>query len=106
MKRQRITTLFRKIGELHEEKNSNRTRINHTYLKTIKDIHKRNENRLEESKIVENQLNKEFNEYTEFHKNDLIYIRQNFHRIQEQLNNKINEVDQNYKKLFQTTEKS
>jgi hypothetical protein len=94
-----------KIGELHEEKNSNRTRINHTYLKTNKDIHKRNENRLEESKIVENQLNKEFNEYTEFHKNDLIYIRQNFHRIQEQLNNKINEVDQNYKKLFQTTEK-
>lgn len=94
-----------RIGKLHEEKTSNRNRINHTYIETIKDIHKRNENRLEESKIVENELTKEFNEYFEFHKNDLIYIRQNFHRIQEQLNTKINEVDQSYRKLFQTTDK-
>ncbi len=94
-----------RIGKLHEEKASNRNRINHTYIETIKDIHKRNENRLEKSKLVEEKLNKEFNEYTEFHKNDRIYIRQNFHRIQEQLNNKINDVDQNYRKLFQTTEK-
>ncbi len=93
-----------KISKLHDEKTSNRNRINHTYIETIKDIHKRNENRLEESKIVENELTKEFNDYFEFHKNDLIYIRQNFHRIQEQLNTKINEVDQNYRKLFQTTD--
>lgn len=98
-------TYLNKISKLHEEKTANRNRINHTYIETIKDIHKRNEGRLDESKIVENELTKEFNEYTEFHKNDLIYIRQNFHRIQEQLNTKINEVDQNYRKLFQNTDR-
>lgn len=94
-----------KLSRLHEQQYSNLYRINHTYHDALKDIHRRNKERLEDSALNIKELKHQYEQYFEFHKNDLVYIRQNFHRIQTQLNTKINEVDQNYRKLFQNTDK-
>ena len=94
-----------KLSRLHDQKYSNHYRINHTYHDKLKDIHKRNRERLEATAVVESNLKEQYEAYVNFHKNDLVYIRQNMHRIQVQLNEKIHEVDQSYKTLFQNTEK-
>lgn len=93
-----------KINRLYDQQTSNFYRINLSYHEAIKNLHQKNLVRLQKIKDIVDNLDTLKENYLTFHQNDLIYVKQNFHRISILLNEKINEIQSAYKSVYQLTE--
>lgn len=93
-----------KINRLYDQQTSNLYRINLNYHDALKSIHQRNTTRLQKTKEILENLDFKKEDFLNFHSKDIVYVKQNFHRISILLNKTINEIQSAYKEIYQLTE--
>lgn len=93
-----------KINRLYDQQTSNLYRINLNYHDALKSIHQRNKIRLQKTKEILEHLDSKKEDFLNFHSKDMVYVKQNFHRISILLNKTINEIQSAYKEIYQLTE--
>lgn len=88
-----------RVSSIYSHKDSEEERINNKYHELIKDYHQKNKQRLKQNRARLSELDETLKGYIEFHEKDTIYAKQNYFWTITNLNNKINALTLNYKKI-------